>query len=50
MGKEYMAEIDGMMCGMCGMCEAHVSDAVRRKLPGAKGIKADHIKGTVFFL
>ena len=46
MGKEYMAEIDGMMCGMC---ETHVSDAVRRKFPGAKGIKADHIKGTVFF-
>ena len=43
--KKITLQIDGMMCGMC---EAHVSDAVRRKFPGAKGIKADHIKGTAF--
>jgi copper chaperone CopZ len=46
MGKEYLVEIDGMMCNMC---EAHVSDAIRRKFSEAKEIKADHTKGTVFF-
>ena len=31
---KYTVEVNGMMCGMC---EAHVNDAVRKGLPGQKG-------------
>lgn len=34
-------DVDGMMCGMC---EAHVNDAVRRALP-VKSVKSSHRKG-----
>lgn len=34
-------EIDGMMCGMC---EAHVNDAVRRAFP-VKKVTSSHSKG-----
>ena len=30
---KYTVEVNGMMCGMC---EAHVNDAVRKALPGQK--------------
>lgn len=33
-------KVDGMMCGMC---EAHVNDAVRRSLP-VKKVTSDHKK------
>ena len=36
-------KVDGMMCGMC---EAHVSDAIRNHCP-VKKVKASHSKGTV---
>lgn len=39
--------IDGMRCGMC---EAHVADAIRRALPSAKKVKASHGKGIATFL
>ena len=39
---ETTVQIDGMACGMC---EAHVSDALRAKLPGYK-ISASHSRGT----
>ena len=40
-------KIDGMMCGMC---EAHINDAVRKALPGAKKLSSSHTRGeTVFF-
>ena len=39
--------IDGMMCGMC---EAHINDALRRALPAAKKVSASHTKGSATFL
>ena len=33
-------KIEGMMCGMC---EAHVCDAIRKAVPYAKKVKASHI-------
>ncbi len=39
--------IDGMMCGMC---EAHVCDVIRKTVPGAKKVAASHKKGEASFL
>ena len=39
---ETILKIDGMACGMC---EAHVCDALRAKLPGYR-ISASHGRGT----
>ena len=44
--EEIVVKVDGMMCGMC---EAHVSDAVRKAVPGAKKVTASHKKGEVRF-
>ena len=38
--------IEGMMCGMC---EAHMNDAIRRVLPDAKKVKSSHKKGITTF-
>ena len=35
-------KIDGMMCGMC---EAHVNDAIRKAVPDATKVKSSHTKG-----
>ena len=35
-------KIDGMMCGMC---ESHVNDAVRKAFPEAKKVASSHTKG-----
>ena len=40
-------KIDGMMCGMC---EAHICDTIRNKVPGAKKVAASHSKGEATFL
>ena len=40
-------KIDGMMCGMC---EAHVNDAIRKAFPDAKKVKSSHRKGEADFL
>ena len=40
-------KIDGMMCGMC---EAHINDAIRKAVPGAKKVKSSHKKGESSFL
>ena len=40
-------KIDGMMCGMC---EAHVSDAIRKAVPAAKKVSASKSKGEASFL
>ena len=40
-------KIDGMMCGMC---EAHVSDAIRKAVPSAKKVSASRSKGEASFL
>jgi len=40
-------KIDGMACPMC---EAHIKDAIRKAVPGAKKLNASHKKGTADFL
>ncbi len=40
-------KIDGMMCGMC---EAHVCDAIRKAVPEAKKVSASKNKGEASFL
>ena len=40
-------KIEGMMCGMC---EAHVSDAIRKAVPSAKKISASRSKKEASFL
>lgn len=35
------AEVEGMMCGMC---EAHVNDAVRKAFPSIQSVKSSHGK------
>lgn len=39
--------IDGMMCGMC---EAHVKDALRKRFPEGKKFTASHSLGEASFL
>ena len=40
-------EIEGMMCGMC---EAHICEAIRKAVPTAKKVSASRGKGEVIFL
>ncbi len=40
-------KIDGMMCGMC---EAHVNDAIRKTVPDAKKVKSSHSRGESSFV
>ncbi len=40
-------KIDGMMCGMC---EAHVCDAIRKAVPGAKKVTASRSRKEASFL
>ena len=40
-------KVDGMMCGMC---EAHVCDAIRKVCPGAKKVTASKAKKEASFL
>ncbi len=40
-------KIEGMMCGMC---EAHICDAIRRAVPSAKKVAASRGKGEASFL
>ena len=40
-------KIDGMMCGMC---EAHVNDAIRKAIPEAQKVTSSHTKGKSSFL
>ena len=39
--------IDGMMCGMC---EAHICDAIRKAVPNAKKVTASRTKKEATFL
>lgn len=41
-----IAKIDGMMCGMC---EAHICDTIRKAFPEAKKVAASHTKGEAVF-
>ena len=40
-------EIEGMMCGMC---EAHICDAIRKVIPSAKKVEASRRKKEASFL
>ena len=40
-------KIDGMMCGMC---EAHICDAIRKAVPAAKKVSASRGKKEAVFL
>ena len=40
-------KIDGMMCGMC---EAHICDAIRKTVPSAKKVAASRSKKEASFL
>lgn len=40
-------KVDGMMCGMC---EAHVNDAIRKAVPSAKKVKASRAKKEATFI
>ena len=40
-------KIDGMMCGMC---EAHICDAIRKAVPSAKKVTASRSKKEASFL
>lgn len=39
-------KIDGMMCGMC---EAHINDAIRKNVKDAKKVSSSHTKGISTF-
>ena len=39
---KYTVKVDGMMCGMC---EAHANDAMRRAFPNLKKVSSSHSKG-----
>ena len=41
------AKIEGMMCGMC---EAHIADTIRRAFPDAKKVSASRKHGKATFL
>lgn len=45
--KKVEMAIDGMMCGMC---EAHIKDAIRKRFPDAKKMTANHTTGEASFL
>lgn len=45
--NKVTVKIDGMMCGMC---EAHICDTIRRVLPDAKKVKASRKTGEATFL
>ena len=40
-------KIDGMMCGMC---EAHINDTIRKVCPKAKKVASSHKKSETTFL
>ena len=35
---------------LCGMCEAHITDVIRKKVPNAEKVSASHSKGLATFL
>ena len=44
--KKTTLRIDGMMCGMC---EAHINDAIRAALP-VKKVTSSHVRGETVIL
>ena len=45
--NKVIVKIDGMMCGMC---EAHVSDALRNAVPSAKKVTASRSRKEASFI
>ena len=45
--NKITVRIDGMMCGMC---EAHIADTIRKAFPDAKKVKASKSNGEATFL
>ena len=45
--QKYTLKIDGMMCGMC---EAHINDVIRREVKGAKKVSSSAGKGQSTFV
>lgn len=45
--KKIIVRIDGMMCGMC---EAHICDVIRKTFSDAKKVSASRRKGEASFL
>jgi copper chaperone CopZ len=45
--NKITVKIDGMMCGMC---EAHICDTIRKALPDAKKVKASRRRGEATFV
>ena len=45
-GDRVTIIIDGMMCGMC---EIHIKDAIRKAIPDAKNVTASHESGNANF-
>ena len=43
---EYQVGIEGMMCGMC---ETHIADTIRKAVPDAKKVKASRRKKMAAF-
>lgn len=43
---EYKVGIEGMMCGMC---EAHIADTIRKAVPDAKKVKVSRRKNLAAF-
>lgn len=46
---QTVLKVDGMMCGMCGMCESHLADTVRKNFT-VKKVTASRRKGTIEIL
>ncbi len=44
---QYVLKVEGMHCGMC---EAHVNDAVRKAAPNAEKVASSATKGETTFL
>ena len=44
--KQIILQVDGMMCGMC---ESHVNDAIRRAFP-VKKVSSSNTKGKTVIL
>ena len=45
--NKITAKIDGMMCGMC---EAHICDTIRKAFPDAKKVSASRKAGKATFI
>ena len=45
--EKYTVKIEGMMCGMC---EAHIADALRAAFPNAKKVSANRKHNEATFL